>query len=281
MKILKKIFDFYIDASIHVALSCFSLVQITFLSFHISENWNISLFAFFGTIVGYNFVKYDALARLKKAQMRKELKAIFILSVLSFIAVGFCFFQLERMTQMVSFFVLILTLLYTLPFFPNKKNARNWAGVKIYIVALCWAGVTVILPLLNANIPFDIPFYCIAIQRFILVFVLVLIFEIIDLSNDDPHLKTVPQLIGVKYTKIVGFVLLLIFCVFDLFNSIVYGNLNVQFSSLFFEIVIVIAIALFLAFANEKRSKYYTSFWVESLPILWWLITIYFLKCHF
>lgn len=112
MKTLKKIFDFYLDASIHVALSCFSLVQITYLSFHISENKAIACFAFFGTIAGYNFVKYDALARAKKSLMRKELKAIFILSVASFIAVCFCFFRLDRMTQIFSFFVLILILLY-------------------------------------------------------------------------------------------------------------------------------------------------------------------------
>jgi hypothetical protein len=226
-----------------VALSCFSLVQITFLSFHISENWNISLFAFFGTIVGYNFVKYDALARLKKSQMRKELKAIFILSVLSFIAVGFSFFQLERMTQIISFFVLIITLLYTLPFFPNKKNARNWAGVKIYIVALCWAGVTVVLPILDSNIPFDFYFFCIVIQRFIIIFVLILIFEIIDLSNDDPHLKTVPQQIGVKCTKILGYILLMLFCGLAFLNS----NSNGNFQSLpfFLEFVIAIVITLF------------------------------------
>ena len=276
MKTLKKIVDFYLDASIHVAFSCFSLVQITFLSFHISENKAISFFALFGTIVGYNFVKYDALARANKAQMRKELKAIFILSVASFIAVGFCFFQLKRMTQIVSIFVLILTLLYTLPFFPNKKNARNWAGVKIYIVALCWVGVTVVLPILDSNIPFYIHFYCIAIQRFILVFVLVLIFEIIDLSNDDPHLKTVPQQIGVKRTKNLGYILLTIFCGLAFLNS--NFNDNFQLLPLIFEIVIAIVIVLFLAFANEKQSKYYTSFWVESVPILWWLITIYFQK---
>jgi hypothetical protein len=32
------------------------------------------------------------------------------------------------------------------------------------------------------------------------------------------------------------------------------------------------AIAVALAFANEKRSKYYTSFWVESIPVVWWLL---------
>ena len=279
MKTLKKVVDFYLDASIHVAFSCFSLVQITFLNFPISENWAISFFAFFGTIVGYNFVKYDALARVQKVQMRQELKAIFILSVISFIAVGFCFFQLERWTQIVSIFVLMLTLLYTLPFFPNQKNARNWAGVKIYIVALCWVGVTVVLPILDANIAFDLHAYYYGIQRFILVFVLILIFEIIDLSNDDPHLKTVPQQIGVKRTKSLGYALLTIFCGLAFLHSNFTDNF--QLLPLFFEIVIAIVIVLFLAFTNEKRSKYYTSFWVESVPILWWLTTIYFKKFIF
>ena len=27
-----------------------------------------------------------------------------------------------------------------------------------------------------------------------------------------------------------------------------------------------------LSFANKKKTIYYTSFWVESIPILWWLL---------
>jgi hypothetical protein len=48
-------------------------------------------------------------------------------------------------------------------------------------------------------------------QRFILVFVLILVFEILDLTTDDPHLQTVTTAIGVKKTKIVGLSLLLPF----------------------------------------------------------------------
>jgi len=40
-------------------------------------------------------------------------------------------------------------------------------------------------------------------------------------------------------------------------------------------IIIAVITALFLAFANEKRSKYYTSFWVESVPIVWWLCVLF------
>ena len=238
--------------------------------FNISLDQSIANFVFFGTIVGYNFVKYDALARAKKLLMRTELKIIALFSFFALILVGFYFFQLQRITQIVAVAFLSITLLYTLPFFPNRRNARNWAGVKIYIVALCWVGVTLALPVLNAAISITSDFYLKCIQRFILIFVLVLIFEIIDLANDDPHLKTVPQQIGVKCTKILGILLLIPFYFLEFLKS------NFDEKQLIVNLILVALISLFLLFANEKRSKYYTSFWVESVPIIWWLLLVSF-----
>ena len=270
MKWIKQIMDFYIQSSIHVALSCYALVRMTHHMFHIPEKEPMAYFVFFGTIVGYNFVKYEALVRIQKTQMRKGLKAIVLLSLGSSLAVGFYFFQLQRITQIISIAFLGITLLYTLPFFPNRKNARNWAGIKIYIVALCWVGVTLVLPLLEAGIPITFDFYLKCVQRFLLVFILILIFEILDLKNDDPFLKTVPQQIGVKRTKIVGLLLLIPFYFLEFLKT------NFDNKQLVVNLVLVLMLSLFLAFANEKRSKYYTSFWVESVPILWWLMVLVF-----
>ena len=266
---IQTLLDFYIKSSIHVALSVYALVRMTHFMFEIPYDVPMSFFAFFGTIVGYNFVKYDALARAKKRMMRKELKIIAVFSFFSFLAVGFYFFKLELITQLVAVAVLMLTLLYTLPFFPNRKNARNWAGVKIYIVALCWVGVTLLLPLVNAHLDLGIDFLIKCIQRFILVFNLILVFEIIDLANDDPHLKTVPQQIGVKKTKVLGLLLLLPFYFLELLKN------NFIEKQLLVNLILVVLLALFLAFANEKRSKYYSVFWVESIPIIWWLLVVF------
>jgi hypothetical protein len=272
MQLLKKLFDFYINSSIHIAFSVYSLVRMTQFMFHITDDKPTLYFAFFGTIVGYNFVKYDALARSQKLQMRRELMGIAFISLISLIAAGYYFFQLKQTTKIIGFLFLVITLLYTLPFFPNRRNARNWAGIKIYIVAFCWVGVTLVLPIINADIAITSDFYLKCVQRFLLVFVLVLIFEIIDLQKDDPHLKTVPQQIGVKNTKILGYVLLLLFCILEFFNS------NFQYSYLLLNLIFAIAIVigLFLAFVNPFRSKYYTSFWVESVPILWWILVLVF-----
>ena len=269
MRIFKLIFDFYINSSIHVGLSCYALVHMTQHMFHIPYDETVANFAFFGTVVGYNFVKYDALARAKRTQMRNELKLIALFSLFSLALVGYYFFLLARITQITAIVFLSITLLYTLPFFPNRKNARNWAGVKIYIVALCWVGVTIGLPLLNAGVAMTSDFFLKCIQRFILIFVLILVFEIIDRSKDDPHLQTVPQQIGAKMTKNLGVGLMILFYFLEFLKS------SFDVNQLIVNFIVVVLVSLSLIFVNEQRSKYYTSFWVESIPILWWLMVVF------
>lgn len=274
MVFLKRVFDFYLQASIHVAFSCTALVLITRHMFGFEAASVIPMFVFFGTVAGYNFVKYDALARTAKKKPVFRVKAITVLSFSSLLAAAYFFLKLERATQFACTLFAGLTVLYTLPFFPNRKNARNWAGVKIYIVSLCWAGVTVIMPVLDADPSFshfmEWDVYLKFVQRFILVFVLVLIFEIIDLTKDDPHLHTVPQQIGVKRTKLLGFGLLIPFYLLELLQQ------RVDVKRLWINLVMVLVLTLFLAFANERKSRYYTAFWVEAIPIFWWVLMVLF-----
>lgn len=222
-------------------------------------------FAFFGTIFGYNFVKYESLFRLKKPA-RKQLHAILGISLLSLLASGSCFLALHRNTQITAIIFFGLTFLYTVPVFSNTKNIRNWSGVKIYMVAFCWAGVTTLLPLIEAGTTIISDVILKFGQRFLLVIILILIFEIIDLKNDDPTLMTVPQKIGVRKTKMLGLFLLLPFYVLEFLKS------TVDVTQLWINIVLVIVTALFTVFATPERSKYYTSFWVESIPVFWLLL---------
>lgn len=270
MQLLKKLLDFYIRGSIHVAIAVFALVQMTFHFFHIAYDQPMALFAFFGTIVGYNFVKYDELARAKKFKMSNQVKAIAILSFVCFLATSYCFFQLQLKTKLVAAGFLGLTLLYTLPFFPKLGNARNWAGVKIYIVAFCWAGITMFLPIINAGLSLSQSVFLKFGQRFLLVIILILIFEIIDLKNDDLSLQTVPQRLGVKKTKILNLILLLPFYGLEFLQP------NFQVEQLWINLVLIIVLALFTIFSSPKRSDYYTSFWVESIPVFWWVLVLFF-----
>lgn len=267
MEFIKKIVNFYINSSLHVALSAYALTSMTLFFFSIPDDFDVKAFAFFGTIVGYNFVKYDALTRLQKVTIRKKLRLIIGVSIFSALACFYYFLKLQFTTQFIGISVFLLLLLYTLPFFPNKKNARNWKGIKIYMVSLCWVGVTVLLPFINAKMPFNGDMILLCFQRFILIFVLVLIFEIVDVNTDDPHLQTVPQQIGIERTKLLGYLLLMLFLALEFLYE-----MNNNYVHLALRFIVAGTIAVFLNFANEERSRYYASFWVEAIPIFWWIL---------
>ena len=270
MAVFKRFFDFYLRSSVHVAVSVFTLIKMTQHMFAIDGGEFVAWFGFFGTVTGYNFVKYDEIARVRQINPRAEIKTIALVSFVCFLASAYCFFKLQLLTQIVTVIFLALTILYALPFFPNRRNARNWAGVKIYIVSLCWTGVTVVLPVIDAGLAINSDFYLKCVQRFILVFVLILIFEIIDLAKDDPHLKTVPQEIGAKPTKFLGIFLLAVFYLLEFMKS------ERDLRQVFINIVLVVVTGLFLSFANNRRSKYYSAFWAESIPILWFALIVFF-----
>lgn len=269
MRIFKNLVDFYIESSLHVAIALYALIRITFLKLDIPYDEAVTHFGFFGTIVGYNFIKYDELARIKKIKLTFRLKAIIALSILSFFAAFYYFLELHSQTKFVGFIALFITILYTLPFIPNRGNMRNWSGIKIYLVAIAWVGVTVILPVINADYDWNIIVILKCIQRFIFIILLMLIFEIIDLKVNHWHLKTIPQQLGMHKTKILTYLLSFIFVSLD------FAKPDITIQNLLTTLSIAIIICLFSFFASTKRNKYYTSFWVESIPLFWWLLCLF------
>lgn len=267
----KKILDFYINSSLHVAFSALALTAMTVRFYGIPQALNCLLFVFCSTLVGYNFVKYEALVRTKQNTWRIELKFIMVLSFMMSLVALYLFFQFQFRIQLFIAPPFLLTLLYTLPFFPNRANARNWKGVKIYMVSFCWVLMTVFFPIIFGRITLDGSVFWLAIQRFILIFVLVLIFEIIDVTKDDPHLQTVPQMIGVDKTKKLGYLLLSILVLIDVFQP------QIHWIALSFKLLVSVTIVLFLYFAKATKSRYYSSFWAEGIPIFWWLIILIFI----
>src|SRR5690606_18440708 len=92
-------------------------------------------------------------------------------------------------------------------------------GLKIFVVALVWAGATVILPIMAAarNITWDVGVE--TLQRFILVLVLLMPFEIRDLKYDAPELRTIPQRFGITRTRSIAILAALLFFILTFFKK--------------------------------------------------------------
>lgn len=276
MEMFKKVLNFYIDSSVHVALSVFSLTWITLIEFDVSYAKNVLYFVFFATITGYNFVKYFGIAKFHHRSLTSWLKIIQIFSFFCFICMCYFAFQLTFKTLFYIGIFGVITFLYAIPFLPkrffldSKHNLRSVSGLKIYLIALIWCGVTVFLPLLENEYSVNDDVVVTAIQRFLLIIVLMLPFEIRDLRYDSLKLSTVPQKIGLKQTKLMGVILLFIIFFLEFFKD----KIDVVSISILF--IISGIILLFLVFSKIEQGKYYSAFWVEGVPVFWLLLLLMF-----
>lgn len=276
MKVLKRIFDFYINSSIHVALSVFSLAWITLLEFELPYDKNVLFFIFFASITGYNFVKFFGLAKFHHRSLATWLKYIQLFSLVCFLLMCYYVLQLEQTTLVYISVFGVVTFLYAIPFLPKKifldekQNLRSLSGLKVYVIALVWCGVTVFLPLANADFLMNWDVSITAIQRFVFVLVLMLPFEIRDLQYDSVKLATIPQQIGIKKTKVIGVLLLMVFFFLDYLKD------DMQLMNLLVLLVVTAITLLSVVLAKKEQSKYYSAFFVEGIPVLWLLLVLVF-----
>jgi hypothetical protein len=260
---VKKIFDFYINSSIHVALAVVSLCLVTVLHFGGQIDSSLLVFIFFAVVTGYNFVKYAAVAGLHHRTLTRGLKNIQIFSLLCFTGLLISSFFIDFKILLLSAIFGSLTALYALPVFSKRRNLRSISGIKIFIIGIVWAGVTVVLPGIGVKNAIFGDLFLEMVQRFLLVLVWILPFEIRDLKYDLEQLGTLPQRIGVTRTKIVGLLLLVIVIVTDLLKT---SNSQASFNAL---VVMCLLTAIFVMASKEHRSRYFTAFWVEAIPIFW------------
>lgn len=256
MQFLKKLIDFYIKSSIHVAFAVFCLVKITNFEIKINESNYYSLLVFFGTIVSYNLLKYFEFFRNNKWNFSQH-KSILAVTFLAAIAYFAIFFMQKEVVIIHLIIVGILILVY--PFL------RKYALLKISLVALCVSIISVQICYLQLKyLTFN--YYINFLERFVFVLIWIIPFEIYDSKTDAISLNTMVQKYGIQRSKLIGTLLVIPFLIFE------FLKLHYSFSV----IPIAIALVLFLHFSSENRNEYYTSFWVESLPIFWWILILFF-----
>ena len=256
--LLKKLFDFYIWSSLHVGIAVSSLVCITIFSNDLSYQKTTSICIFFGTVLGYNFLKYFDVFRNGNFHSNKYYSILAI----SFIStLGFFFFFLELKSRIQISILVTGFFLLVYPFL------RKYGWLKLFFVSFVVTSVTVYIPFQTVKwLPFD--FYVSLPQRFFILSSLLIPFEIMDTKTDLQTLNTLPQLFGVRKAKQLGYGFIVIFLSLDF--------LNFRIQNFLIDAVIAIVTVTFIRFTSLENDEYYTSFWVESVPIFWWVLLILF-----
>lgn len=280
MSFIKKIGDFYIFSNIHVALAGFFLTKITLLKFELANSL-APLFVGLSIIVSYNFIRFveiktNRLNWFKNWFIRNE-KYVLVLSLISIFFIGSILLSksFNLMSLIILFPFAFMTFFYVIPLFKIGKTEvsfRNFPIIKIFSIAIAWAGITVLFPLIEAGFNFTFNVYIEFVQRLFFLIAITIPFDIRDVQTDSKSLKTLPQVFSIKMSKVIGYVLLIGFV------GLEFLKVDFIISDIYVLLLIAIITSLFLAFSSVTKSRYYTSFWVESVPIIWFGLIMLFLE---
>ena len=206
---LSRIAGFYFYGSFHIGLGAMAMTWMSVYNLDLSFDAQIQyiLAILFGTIGFYAFHRiYD----LNDLKIQSNAKKYMIISSLLFpirivifstsvIALILYFFILPK-AQLIIAIAAILTLWYTLPFSKRGKKLREYAHVKIFIIALVWGIVTAGLPTYLSGMQL-LESLLITAERSIFIFALTLPFDIRDyLLDHSSRIKTLPIWMGTKWS---------------------------------------------------------------------------------
>jgi|LGVF01.2.fsa_nt_gb hypothetical protein len=267
---IKKIQSIILESNLFVALGVWSLVQLTGLLNYVEVN-DFALFSFVSTLLVYSFSILYSFSRVKgysflvKGGSLITQKVVFSLSVLVF---PFLFSGIHLSVLLMMIPVALVSFLYPVTVFDNdetKLTLRELPFVKVFLIGVSWGLVTVFYPLVNAGVAIDSDLLIEVLIRSFFVIAITIPFDIRDVKSDSGKMKTLPQFFGVRKSKILALLFLLI-------NLVYYINkIDFQLITILLLLTTLVVTSSLIVFSDENKPKYYYVVLLESMSILLFL----------
>jgi len=255
------VFGWYIKASLHVSLALVSLVAFTGLIFGIDISHHYLLAMFFGSVAAYNGIKYGLEPGKHPYRVPGGFSALVLLSLLCLVI---SLYHLSYLPPHVWILLMIcggITALYAIPLMPGLKNLRSRGILKVVLVAVVWTLASLWIPVWGTLEAGDWDLTVEGFQRLIWVSLLMLPFEIRDMHQDPPELRTIPQRWGIGITRRLAWTGVI------LFVGATWLKDATAPGEFLCKTVIGLLTGFSVTFAREKQGRYYASFWVEGIPV--------------
>lgn len=279
---MKKLTDFFFYSSFFISICAFALVAETYLLCRLPINWPVSFLIFFATLFLYNL---DNLLPYKTAQKmllteRKSwllqhqawLKVVVVISGLA--ALGLFIFLVPKIPLAFIIPVFLISILYSLPVFPGRNGKfplRDVPFLKVFLIALVWAALTVWLPLLVDGSKMDLYQQILILRRVLFIFALTLLFDIRDKKKDTlAGTLTFPVKFGTVFTKFLSITALLVFALLVHFQE----EGTVRWA---LEISAVVAVPV-VYFTEEDRPDYFFAILADGMMLLQFLTVWAFMQ---
>ena len=273
--LFRKILDFYLYSSIHIALAATSLVVQTYVLLDLKIDLHYILFIFFGTLFLYILHNIKGteesipdVIRDKIVIINKMKTPLLILIGLSAVVLIYNFFYLKLTTIIYLSILGFISIWYVVPVFGKQKRLRDYSIIKIFLIALVWATLSFI-PLLGNEISFRVKALLFS-QNYLYIFALTIPFDIRDYEYEKiMGLKTIPSLIGKKNSIILSLLLLTgsILIAFLLIDN--YGSINFAALATGYFLAMVA-----IANSHNKTGDYYFTGLLDGMTIVIFILLL-------
>lgn len=278
---LKKFIDliFYSNLWIALCASAMCLQTQYILTHQIQFNWLLGLI-FFSTLFLYALHRIIGISKVHEfldleryAVISKFKNHITFYAVLAAIGGAWCFWNISFYLKIALFAPGLISLGYVIPFLDGKKRLRDLNHIKIFLIAFVWSWVTVILPALELGFFYEKNIWLMAMERVLFVFAITLPFDIRDLKVDThSEVKTIPAIIGIKKTKQLGALVLL---VTFLISLILFGE-NFYSENILLGLMLSYLSTLYFIFKSDNiKHDYFFTGVMDGTMILQFLL-VYF-----
>lgn len=186
----------------------------------------------------------------------KNSKAVFVVALIASMACALLFFTFTHIVQYIVLVMVALSVFYV--YVPRllPKGVRSLPVAKALSVALAWTLASVGLPYFSAT-ETNLSATIYGAELFFFIFSVTQPFDIRDMEVDkSTNTNTLPIMIGVSNTKIV--------CILSLFLSFVFALMIEHKAYCMGAVFSAIYAAFFILNANQSKSEYYYSFFLES-----------------
>jgi 4-hydroxybenzoate polyprenyltransferase len=168
----------------------------------------------------------------------------------------------------------LLSMIYNLPIVHCTNNIvrlRKIPYLKIFLITITWAFVTVMIPARDLGIDiFSRDIGIMFLRRVLFIFALAIPFDIRDAREDKMcNLKTLPVKLGEKKSKFFALIALLIYCII---NVIYYFDFKFipKIGLAFFLCALVAGVFIFIS--TPFRNKYFFQVGLDGMMILQFIL---------
>ncbi len=235
---------------------------------------------FFGTIALYAVHRLIGMKKIlsitqegRFAIIRELELPVLILAVISGLVSLFFVFQLPIHLNLWMLPAGLISATYVLPILRHKQRLRDINYVKIFLIAIVWSWLTAFIPALWIHQEDFWGILAISMERFFFIFAITLPFDIRDLKIDTAtKVKTLPSSIGIKATKYLAYLCLLLMISFSIWSFYLNEYSMGHLTGLF--LCALVCFFLIKYSSPERPDFYYTGF-LDGTMILQLLLVLF------